>query len=103
MVTGGKISNNKGVNLPDTKTTVPALTEKDNRDLNFAIANGVNLIDLSFVRSPEDVLELKRIIGKKNSYMKVMSKIEKPEALKEIDERIKVSDGIRIARGERTI
>lgn len=100
VVTGGKISNNKGVNLPDTKTTVPALTEKDKRDLKFAIANGANWIALSFVRSPEDVLELKKIIGKKNSYMKVMSKIEKPEALKEIDEIIKVSDGIMIARGD---
>jgi pyruvate kinase len=100
VVTGGKISNNKGVNLPDTKTTVPALTEKDKRDLKFAIANGANWIALSFVRSPQDVLELKKIIGKKNSYMKVMAKIEKPEALKELDEIIKVSDGIMIARGD---
>lgn len=100
VVTGGKISNNKGVNLPDTKTTVPALTEKDKKDLKFAIANGANWIALSFVRSPQDVLELKKIIGKKNSYMKVMAKIEKPEALKELDEIIKVSDGIMIARGD---
>ena len=100
VITGGKISNNKGVNLPDTKTTVPALTEKDKKDLKFAIANGANWIALSFVRSPQDVLELKKIIGKKNSYMKVMAKIEKPEALKELDEIIKVSDGIMIARGD---
>lgn len=100
VITGGKISDNKGVNLPDTKTTVPALTEKDKIDLKFAIANGANWIALSFVRSPQDVLELKKIIGKKNSYMKVMAKIEKPEALKELDEIIKVSDGIMIARGD---
>ena len=100
VVTGGKISNNKGVNLPDTKTSVPALTEKDKKDLKFAIANGANWIALSFVRSPQDVLDLKKIIGKKNSYMKVMAKIEKPEALKELDEIIKVSDGIMIARGD---
>ncbi|HLP52073.1 MAG TPA: pyruvate kinase [Chitinophagales bacterium] len=100
VINGGKISNNKGVNLPDTKTTVPALTEKDKKDLKFAIANGANWIALSFVRSPEDVLELKRIIGKKNSYMKVMAKIEKPEALLCLDEIIKVSDGIMIARGD---
>ena len=100
VITGGKISNNKGVNLPDTKTTVPALTEKDKKDLKFAIANGANWIALSFVRSPQDVIELKNIIGKKNSYMKVMAKIEKPEALKELDEIIKVSDGIMIARGD---
>lgn len=100
VVTGGKISSNKGVNLPDTKTTVPALTEKDKKDLKFAIANGANWIALSFVRTPQDVLDLKNIIGKKNSYMKVMAKIEKPEALKELDEIIKVSDGIMIARGD---
>ncbi|MBP6730884.1 MAG: pyruvate kinase [Chitinophagales bacterium] len=100
VITGGKISDNKGVNLPDTKTTVPALTEKDKKDLKFAIANGANWIALSFVRSPQDVLELKKIIGKKNSYMKVMAKIEKPEALKDLDEIIKVSDGIMIARGD---
>jgi pyruvate kinase len=100
VITGGKISDNKGVNLPDTKTTVPALTDKDKRDLKFAIANGANWIALSFVRSPQDVLDLKKIIGKKNSYMKVMAKIEKPEALKDLDEIIKVSDGIMIARGD---
>jgi len=100
VVTGGKISNNKGVNLPDTKTSVPALTDKDKKDLKFAIANGANWIALSFVRSPQDVLDLKNIIGKKNSYMKVMAKIEKPEALKDLDEIIKVSDGIMIARGD---
>lgn len=100
VIVGGKISSNKGVNLPDTKTSVPALTDKDRKDLKFAIANGANWIALSFVRSPEDVLELKKIVGKKNSYLKVMAKIEKPEALKEIDEIIRVSDGIMIARGD---
>ncbi|MDB5282677.1 MAG: pyruvate kinase [Bacteroidota bacterium] len=100
VIIGGKISNNKGVNLPDTKTTVPALTEKDHKDLKFAIKNGANWIALSFVRSPKDVLELKEIIGKKNSYMKVMAKIEKPEALIELDEIIRVADGIMIARGD---
>ncbi len=100
VITGGKISNNKGVNLPDTKTSVPALTAKDKKDLKFAIENGANWIALSFVRSPQDVIDLKKIIGKKNSYMKVMAKIEKPEALKELDEIIKVSDGIMIARGD---
>ncbi|MCW5908196.1 MAG: pyruvate kinase [Chitinophagales bacterium] len=100
VVTGGKISNNKGVNLPDTKTSIPALTDKDRKDLRFAIQNGANWIALSFVRSPNDVIELKKIIGKKNSYMKVMAKIEKPEALKEIDDIIKAADGIMIARGD---
>lgn len=100
VINGGRISNNKGVNLPDTRTSVPALTLKDKKDLKFAIEYGANWIALSFVRSAKDVADLKAIIGKKNSYMKVMSKIEKPEALREIDEIIKVSDGIMIARGD---
>ncbi|MFN8292949.1 MAG: pyruvate kinase [Chitinophagales bacterium] len=100
VITGGKISSNKGVNLPDTKTTVPALTEKDKRDLDFALANGANWIALSFVRSPRDIHQLKEIVGDKNSYLKVMAKIEKPEALTEIDEIIKTADGIMIARGD---
>lgn len=100
VIVGGKISNNKGVNLPSTKTSVPALTEKDEKDLKFAIKHGVNWIALSFVRSAQDVLHLKKIIGKKNSYMKVMAKIEKPEALEELDEIIKAADGIMIARGD---
>ncbi len=100
VIIGGKISNNKGVNLPDVKTTVPALTDKDKQDLKFALAQGANWIALSFVRSPQDVVELKKIIGKKNSYIKVMAKIEKPEALTQLDEIIKVSDGIMIARGD---
>lgn len=100
VVVGGKLSNNKGVNLPDTKTTVPALTEKDKRDLLFAIEHGANWIALSFVRSAKDVLELKKIVGKKNSYLKVMAKIEKPEALDELDAIIDAADGIMIARGD---
>jgi pyruvate kinase len=100
VVTGGKISSNKGVNLPDTKTSLPALTEKDKKDLKFALQSNANWIALSFVRSPKDVEELKEIIGKKNSYIKVMAKIEKPEALIELDGIIKAADGIMIARGD---
>ncbi|HEY0262797.1 MAG TPA: pyruvate kinase [Chitinophagales bacterium] len=100
VIVGGKLSNNKGVNLPDTKTTVPALTEKDKKDLLFAIENGANWIALSFVRSAKDVIDLKKIVGEKNSYLKVMAKIEKPEALEEIDEIIDAADGIMIARGD---
>ena len=100
VIVGGKISNNKGVNLPDTKTTVPALTDKDRKDLEFAMKHGANWIALSFVRSPKDVHELKEIIGSKNSYMKVMAKIEKPEALLVLDEIINAADGVMIARGD---
>ena len=100
VVVGGKISNNKGVNLPDTKTTVPAMTEKDLRDLAFALQHGANWIALSFVRTAKDVLDLKALIGERNSYIKVMAKIEKPEALEVIDDIIEAADGIMIARGD---
>lgn len=100
VIVGGKLSNNKGVNLPDTKTKVPALTEKDKRDLLFAIEHGANWIALSFVRSAKDVQALKQIVGEKNSYLKVMAKIEKPEALTELDAIIDAADGIMIARGD---
>jgi pyruvate kinase len=100
VVVGGKISNNKGVNLPDTRTKVPAMTEKDMKDLEFALAHGANWIALSFVRTAKDVLDLKNLIGERNSYIKVMAKIEKPEALEEIDAIIDAADGIMIARGD---
>lgn len=100
VVVGGKISNNKGVNLPHTKTTVPALTEKDRRDLDFALQHGANWIALSFVRKAKDVTDLKAIIGERNSYIKVMAKIEKPEALEVIEDIIDAADGIMIARGD---
>jgi pyruvate kinase len=103
VINGGKISSKKGVNLPDTRTRVPAITEKDRRDLEFAMENGANWIALSFVRSPADVRELKALLGERNSYMKVMAKIEKPEALKEIDAIIEAADGIMIARGDLAI
>lgn len=103
VIHGGKISSKKGVNLPETQTTVPAITDKDRKDLVFAMENGANWIALSFVRSAGDVAELKELIGERNSYMKVMAKIEKPEALKELDAIIELSDGIMIARGDLAI
>jgi len=100
VIHGGKISSNKGVNFPQTKTTVPSLTPKDKKDLQFALETGFNWIALSFVRKAEDITALKKMVGKRNSYIKVMAKIEKPEALTELDEIIRASDGIMIARGD---
>lgn len=100
VTNGGKISDKKGANLPDTKTKVPALTEKDKEDLLFAIENGANWIALSFVRKPEDVQLVKDIVGAKNSYIKIMAKIEKPEAVENIDAIIDIADGVMIARGD---
>jgi pyruvate kinase len=101
VIRGGKIKSKKGVNLPDTTISQPALTEKDKRDADFAIANEMDWIALSFVRTEEDVLELREYIDRRSSYkIPILAKIEKPEALKNIDRIIKVSDGILVARGD---
>ncbi len=97
---GGILSSNKGVNLPDTQVTLPSLTEKDLHDLDFILTQPINWIALSFVRKAEDIEELiKRIESAKHS-AKVIAKIEKPEAIKNIDSIIKISNGIMIARGD---
>jgi pyruvate kinase len=94
---GGEISNRKGVNVPDVVLPLAALTEKDRRDLEFACALGVDWLALSFVQRPEDVIEAKELVKKRAA---VMAKIEKPAALKNIEEIIRVSDGIMVARGD---
>ncbi|MBD99733.1 MAG: pyruvate kinase [Verrucomicrobia bacterium] len=96
----GILSSNKGVNLPDTKISLPSLTEKDRKDLDFAIENDVEWIGLSFVRRASDIIELKEVIDKAKKHSRVIAKIEKPEALKEIDEIIEETDAIMVARGD---
>jgi pyruvate kinase len=101
MVTvGGPLSSKKGVNLPNTKISLPCLTVKDIRDLEFALDHDFDWIGLSFVRSVTDIVELKEIIKQKGKRAKVIAKIEKPEAIKEIDNIIDVTDGIMVARGD---
>ena len=97
---GGVLSSHKGVNLPNTKISLPCLTKKDLQDLEFAIEQGVDWIGLSFVRSPRDIIELKHLIATKQAKAKVIAKIEKPEAIAEIDEIMKESDAIMVARGD---
>ncbi len=97
---GGVLSSRKGVNLPNTKVSLPSLTEKDRRDLNFMLTQPINWIALSFVRSPKDVKELQAIIEQHEHPAKVISKIEKPEAVEKIDKIIKASNGIMVARGD---
>ncbi|MDG2001902.1 MAG: pyruvate kinase [Novosphingobium sp.] len=94
---GGTISDRKGVNVPDSLVPVPALTEKDRRDLAFAIAQGADWIGLSFVQRPEDVAEARKLMG---GYCALMAKIEKPSAIDRLDEIIELSDGIMVARGD---
>jgi pyruvate kinase len=100
VVIGGDLSSKKGVNLPNTKISLPSLTVKDIRDLNFALDNDFDWIGLSFVRSVTDVVDLKEIIKNKNKRAKVVAKIEKPEAIREIDNIIDVSDAVMVARGD---
>lgn len=101
VVQGGVLNSKKGVNLPNTKISLPALTEKDINDAVFAIKNGVDWIALSFVRHKKDVLDLKRLVKKYSDFeIPIISKIEKPEALKNIKEIVEISDGIMVARGD---
>ena len=100
VVYGGMLSSKKGVNLPNTKVSLPCLTEKDLKDLDFALEHNVEWIGLSFVRSVTDIVDLKSIIKKKNKSARVIAKIEKPEALNGIDNIIDMSDGIMVARGD---
>jgi pyruvate kinase len=100
VIFGGILHSNKGVNLPNTKISLPCLTKKDLKDLDFILNEKIEWIGLSFVREAEDVLKLKRIIKKKNKNIGVISKIEKPEAIKSIDKIIECSDAIMVARGD---
>lgn len=100
VIYGGKLSSKKGFNLPDSKLSIPALTEKDHEDLVFALEQEIEWVGLSFVRSPEDIIYLKSLIKQHNSNTKVIAKIEKPEAVACIDEIISVTDGVMVARGD---
>ena len=97
---GNNIASNKGVNLPDTAISQPSLTSKDLKDLTFILTQPANWIALSFVRHADDITELQKIIAENNHYAKVIAKIEKPEAVSNIKQIIKVSDGIMVARGD---
>lgn len=103
VLEGGELKSKKGVNFPHTKTTIESLTAKDRQDLEFAINNRANWIALSFVRKAEDILEIKKVFGEAWLHLKVISKIEKPEAIENIDSIIEVSDGIMVARGDLAI
>ena len=100
VIHGGILSSKKGVNFPNTKISMPSLTEKDKEDLEFALEQNVDWIGLSFVRNAQDIIELKGIINERNGKAKVIAKIEKPEAIEDIDNIINESDGLMVARGD---
>jgi pyruvate kinase len=97
---GSVLSSNKGVNLPDTQVSLPCLTEKDLIDLDYVLTQPVNWIALSFVRKASDITDLKARIAAKGHHAKVIAKIEKPEAIKNIKEIVEATDAIMIARGD---
>ncbi len=100
VVSGGNLLSKKGVNLPNTKVSIPSLTEKDLHDLEFILAEEVEWIGLSFVRSAADIIELKHRIRKSGKRSRIVAKIEKPEALEDIDDIITESDAVMVARGD---
>ena len=100
VINGGPLKSRKGVNLPGIDVRLSAITHKDEQDVNFGIGHGVDFFALSFVRSSNDVRELRSIITKKQRSTPIISKIEKPEAISDIDNIIKMSDGIMVARGD---
>ncbi|MBE9545927.1 MAG: pyruvate kinase [Proteobacteria bacterium] len=100
VITGGVLTSHKGINLPTGTIKVPSLTDKDRKDLVFGLENEVDYVALSFVRRAEDILQVKEIIRQNNGNAPVIAKIEKHEAIDQIDDIIEVSDGIMVARGD---
>lgn len=100
VIAGGPLGSKKGVNLPNTKISQPSLTEKDIKDAMFLLGHDVEYLALSFVRKEQDILDLRKIIEAHSNNAKIIAKIEKPEALEEIDQIISASDGVMVARGD---
>jgi len=97
---GGVIADHKGINLPDTALSTPALTHKDRADLEWAIANDLDYVALSFVRRPEDLQELRAILDERHSDIRVVAKIEKPQAIDHLSGIINEADAVLVARGD---
>src|SRR5579859_7311809 len=100
VVNGGALGEHKGINLPGVKLRVPALTSKDREDLQFALKHGANYIAVSFVRRPEDVVLAKSLIRRAGKDTPVIAKLEKPEAIENLDAILRVADGVMVARGD---
>jgi pyruvate kinase len=100
VIYGGPLKSRKGINLPYTKVTAPSLTEKDLADLEFGLKNNVEWVALSFVRKAKDIEILRFIIDSKKSTTRIVAKIEKPEALENLDEVLNATDAVMVARGD---
>ena len=100
VLVGGEVSNNKGINLPGVAVSVPALSEKDAADLRFALKLGVDYIALSFVRSASDAEDVRAIMREEGVFLPVIAKIEKPQAIDNLDELVEAFDAFMVARGD---
>lgn len=100
VVQGGLLSSNKGINIPGRKLAVPALTDRDRVDLEFALELGVDIVALSFVRNPEDLELAREVMREKERVVPLIAKIEKPEAVERLEEIVESADGIMVARGD---
>lgn len=100
VVNGGLLAEHQGINLPGAALSIPALTEKDRRDLEFGVKHGVDLVALSFVRSASDLRTARGIIAAHNSDIPVFAKLEKPQALDQLEAILEASDGVMVARGD---
>jgi pyruvate kinase len=100
VVNGGLLGEHQGINLPGVALTIPALTEKDRKDLGFGLKHDVDLIAISFVRSASDVREVKQLIASHGRDVPVIAKLEKPQALEQLEEIFEAADGVMVARGD---
>jgi pyruvate kinase len=100
VINGGTLGEHKGINLPGIALSIPALTAKDRKDLEFGLRHGVDAVALSFVRTAADVTEVKRIIASHHSDVPVIAKLEKPQAIDHLEEILEASDGVMVARGD---